>query len=76
MAEKRDLTEKDNTISHCREHCNGGFFCAVKAGESEASSEENKESRNPYDEKGFRLSYDMGILLDMFSSEGCRRNSP
>ncbi|WP_337504111.1 hypothetical protein, partial [Anaerotignum lactatifermentans] len=41
-----------------------------------ASSKENKESRNPYDDKGFRLSYDIEILFDMFSSEDSRRNSP
>ena len=40
-----------------------------------ASSEENKESRNPYHDKGFRLSYDIEILFDMFSSEDSRRNS-
>ncbi len=34
-----------------------------------ASSEENKESRNPYHDKGFRLSYDIEILFDIFSSE-------
>ncbi|OUN39216.1 hypothetical protein B5G26_15585 [Anaerotignum lactatifermentans] len=40
-----------------------------------ASSEENKESQNPYDDKRFWLSY-FKILFVMFSSEDSRRNSP
>nr|WP_308758980.1 hypothetical protein [uncultured Anaerotignum sp.] len=78
MEEKeQSVTECNGFVSHCRNVAeNSGFTQKKERLLLGASSKENKESRNPYDDKGFRLSYDIEILFDMFSSEDSRRNSP